>query len=110
MNESINAALTAENEKQKCPSCNKSHPGKCNKAMNTAVIQGGDKTCPVCNKSAHKYRPKTGVEGISKEIKDCPGFKAALDDQKQEMIKKIRVKNPVCSKCLSWSHKGEDCN
>ena len=109
-NESINAALTAKNKKQKCPSCTKSYPGKCNKAKNTAVVQGGDKTCPVCNKSAHKYRTKTRAEGIWKRIKDCPGFKAALDDQKQEMIKKIKVKNPVCSKCSSWSHKGEDCN
>ena len=109
-NESINTALTAENKKPKCPSCNKSHPGKCNKAKNAAVVQGGDKTCPVCNKPAHKYKTKTGAEGTSKRIKDCPGFKAASDDQKQEMIKKIKVKNPVCSKSLSWSHKGEDCN
>ena len=42
-------------------------------------------------------------------MKDCPGFKAALEDQKQEIIKKIKVKYPVCSKCLSWSHKVEDC-
>ena len=107
-NESINAALTAENEKQKCSSCKKWHPGKYNKAKTTAAVQGGDKTCLACNKSAHKYRIKSGAEGISKRIKDCPGFQAASDDQKQEMIKKIKSKNPVCSKCLSWSHKSED--
>ena len=33
-NESINAALNAENEKPKCPSCNKSHSVKCNKTKN----------------------------------------------------------------------------
>ena len=38
-NEFINTALTAENKKPKCPSCNKSHPGKCNKAKNAAVVQ-----------------------------------------------------------------------
>ena len=109
-NESINAALTAKNEKQKSPSCNKSHPGKCNKAKTTAVVQGEDKTCPAYNKIAHEYKIRTGAEGISKRIKDCTGFKATSDDQNQEMIKKIKVKNPVCSKSASWCHKGGFCN
>ena len=73
-NESINAALTAENEKQKCSSCNKSHSGKCNKAKTTAVVQGGGKVCLACNKEACKYRNKSGAEGISKRIKNCPAF------------------------------------
>ena len=108
-NESINAALTTESEKQKCSSCNKSHSGKCNKAKTTAAVQGGGKVCLACNKEAHKYRTKSGAEGTSKRIKDCPVFQAASDDQKQEIIKKIKAKSPVCSKCLSWTHKSEDC-
>ena len=109
-NEPINAALTAESKKQKCSSCNKSHSGKCNKAKTTAAVQGGGKVCLACNKEAHKYRTKSGAEGTSKRIKDCPVFPVASDDQKQEIIKKIKVKNPVYKKCLSRSHKGEDCH
>ena len=70
-----------------------------------ALNQGSEKICPVCNKSAHKYKTKAGIEGISKRIKDCPGFKAAADDQKQELIKILELKLPVCMKCSSWSHK-----
>ena len=100
-NESINAALTAEGDKPKCSSCHKSHSGKCNKIKNAAVIQGGDKIGSICNKPAHKYKTRSGAEAISKRIKDCPGFKTALDNQKQEMVKKLKVKNPLCSKCSS---------
>ena len=75
--------------------CHKSHPGKCQKTKTTAVVQGADKICPVCSKQAHKYKTKLGAEGISKRIKDCPGFKAATDDQKQEMVKKIKIKKTV---------------
>ena len=85
--ESINAALTAKSDKPKCSSCHKSHSGKCNKFKNPAVVQGADKTCPVCNKPAHKYKTRTGAETILKRIKDCPGFKTALEDQKQKMVK-----------------------
>ena len=46
---------------------------------------------------------------MSKRIKDCPVFQAASDDLKQDIIKKIKAKSPVCSKCLSWTHKSEDC-
>ena len=66
--------------------CQKSHPGKCQKTKTTAVVLGADKICPVFSKQAHKYKTKSGAEGISKRIKDCPGFKAATDDQKQEMV------------------------
>ena len=59
---------------------------------------------------AHKYKTKLGTEGISKRIKDCPGFKAAMDDQKQVMVKKIKIKNPICSKCSSWSNCDYACN
>ena len=44
-----------------------------------------------------------------KRIKDCPGFKEANDDQKKEMVKKIKTKHPVCDKCSSWFHKSQDC-
>ena len=104
-NESINAALSAEGDKPtKCSTCQKTHSGKFQKTRNAAVMQGADKISPVCNKPAHKYKTKSGAEGISKRIKDCPGFKAASDNQKQEMVKKLKVKNPACSKCSSWSH------
>ena len=66
--------------------------------------------CPVCNKTSHKYKIKTGQEGISKRVKDCPDFKSATDNKKQEMVKKLKAKYPVCSKCLGWSHKTEACN
>ena len=105
------SALSPEGDKpSKCSTCHKNHSGKCQKTRNAAVMQGADKICPVCNKPAHKYKTKSGAEGISKRIKDCPRFKAASDDQKQEMVKKLKVKNPVCSKCLSWSHRAEACN
>ena len=100
-NEVINTALSTESEKQKCSSCNKLHSGKCNKAKTTAAVQGGGKICLTCNKEAHKYRNKSGAEGITKRIKDCPVFQAALEDQKQDIIKKIKSKGPVCSKCSS---------
>ena len=74
------------------------------------MVQGADKTCPVYSKQANKYKTESGAKGISKRIKDCPGFKAATIDQKQEMVKKIKIKNPVCSKCSSWSHSDDSCN
>ena len=102
INESMTSALSwATDKPQKCSTCHKSHPGKCLKTKTTAVVQGADKTSPVCSKQAHKYKTKSGAEGISKRIKDCPGFKAATDDQKQEMVRKIKIKNPVCGKCSS---------
>ena len=108
-NESINSALTAESKKQKCSSCYKSLSGKCNKAKTTAAVQGGGKVCLACNKEAHKYRNKSGAEGITKRIKDCPVFQAASEDQKQDIIKKIKAKGPICSKCSSWTNKSKDC-
>ena len=54
--ESIMSALSGEGDKSKCSSCHKSHPGKCNKPRNTAIVsQNGDKKCPVCDKDAHLY-------------------------------------------------------
>ena len=101
-NEAINSALSGGVDKpQKSSTCHKSHPGKCQKTKTTAVVQGADKIFPVCNKKAHKYKTKLGAEGILKRIKDCPGFKAAMDDQKQEMVKKVKINNPVCSKSSS---------
>ena len=91
-NESINAALSTESEKQKCSSCNKLHSGKCSKAKTTAAVQGGGKTCLSCNKEAHKYKNKSGAEGITKRIKDSPIFQSATEDQKQEIIKKIKLR------------------
>ena len=76
----------------------------CFKTKTTVVVQGADKTCLVCSKQAHKYKTKSGAERISKRIKECPGLKAATDKQIQEMVKKIKVKNPVSSKCSSRSH------
>ena len=101
-NESIIAALSSEGDK----------PHKSSSSHKSAAVtnQVSDKLCPVCDESAHKYKTRSGAEGISKRIKDCPGFMTALDDQKQEMIKKLKAKNPVCPKCSSWSHQGEDCN
>merc|ERR1712030_293438 len=109
--ESINAALSAEGDKPtKCSSCHKNHSGRCLKPKNAAVVnQGAEKTCPVCKKTAHKYQTKNGKEGISKRVKDCPDFKSATDDKKQEMVKKLKEKHPVCSKCSGWSHKTEAC-
>ena len=98
-NEAINSALSGGADKpQKCSTCHKSHPGKCQKTKTTAVVQGADKICPVCSKPAHKYKTKSGAEEISKMVKDCSGFKASTDEHKQEMVKKIKNKNPVCSK------------
>merc|ERR1712240_479920 len=77
-NELINAALSTDSEKQKCSFCNKLHSGKCSKAKTMAAVQGSGKTCLSCNKEAHKYRTKSGVEGIAKRIKDCPIFQAAM--------------------------------
>ena len=109
INESINAALSTDSKKQKCSSCNKLHSGKCSKTKTTAAIQGTGKTCLSCNKEAHKFKAKSGAEGITKRIKDCPFFQAATEDQKQEIVKRIKTKGPICSKCSSWSHKSEDC-
>merc|ERR1712055_1166611 len=110
--ESINAALTSEGDKlAKCSSCNKNHSGKCNKPRNVAAAnQGAEKLCPICNKTAHKYKNKSGQEGISKRVKDCPDFKSADDNKKDELVKKLKEKHPVCSKCSGWSHKTEACN
>ena len=64
-NESINSALSGATDKpQKCTTCHKNYPGKCQKTKTTAVVQGADKTCPVCSKHAHKYKTKLGVQGI----------------------------------------------
>ena len=110
-NGSINATLSGEGDKHKCSLCHKSHSGKCHKPKNAAVInQGSKQMCPVCNKSAHKYKTKTGAEGILKCVKDCPSFKSANDEQKQEMVKKLKLKLPICMKCSGWSHKSEVCN
>ena len=65
---------------------------------------------PVCNKSTHKYKTTAGAEGISKRIKDCTGVKSANDDKKQDMIKKLKVKLPVCMKCSNWSYKSDVVN
>ena len=64
-NKSINS-----DKSQNCSLCHKSHSGKCQRTKTTAVIQGNDKICPVCNKQAHKYKTKSGTEGFSKQIKD----------------------------------------
>ena len=98
--DSVMSALSGENgDKTKCSLGHKSHSGKCNKSKNAAALnQGSENTCPVCNKSAHKYKTKTGAEGISKCVMDCPAFKAANDDQKQEMVKKLKSKLPICIK------------
>ena len=81
--ESINTMLLGGAEKvQKCSSCNKSHPGKCNRLKTTAVVQNTEKTdkvCPVCGGSAHKYKMKSGSEGTSKRIKDSTSFKSASE-------------------------------
>ena len=108
----IMSALSGDKgDKTKCSSCNKLHSGKCTKVKNTAALnQGNKKSCPVCDKSAHKYKTKAGTEGISKRIKDCPSFKAANDDQKQALIKKVKAKLPICTKYSGWSHKTEVCN
>ena len=101
-NKSFNATLSSEGDNQnKCSLFQKNHSGWCQKPKNTAVInKGADKMCPVCNKTAHKYKTKTGQEGISKWVKDCPDFKSATDNKKQEMVKKLKAKHPVCSKLL----------
>ena len=108
--ESIMSALSGEGDKSKCSSCHKIHSGKCNKTRNTAVVsQNGDKKCPVCDKDAHLYKTKNGQEAISKRVKDCPGFKEANNDQKKEMVRKLKIKHPLCAKCSSWYHKSQDC-
>ena len=107
--ESIMSALSGEGEKTKCSSCHKIHSGKCNKKNTALVSQNNDKKCPVCDKDAHHYKTKNGQEAISKRVKDCPGFKEANDDQKKEMVKKLKSKYPLCTKCSGWSHKSQDC-
>ena len=97
--ESIMSALSGEGEKSKCSSCHKIHSGKCNKKNTALVSQNSDKKCPVCDKDAHLYKTKNGQEAISKRVKDCPGFKEANDDQKKEMVKKLKNKHPLCAKC-----------
>ena len=106
-NKSITTALSAEGDKSKCSFCHKSHPGKCNKVKTSAVAQGAEKTvktCPVCGGQPHKYKMKSGSEGISKRVKDCQGFKSTTDAQEQEMIKKLKQSHPICGKCSSWAH------
>ena len=72
------------------------HIGKCVKLKSTvAVNQDGDKKCPVCDNDVQKYNTKTGAEGISRQIRDCPRFKSANDNQKKEMLKKVLIKHPV---------------
>ena len=98
--ESIMSALSVDKgEKPKCPTCKKTHSGKCLKANTAAVYNLNEKVCPVCEKSPHKYKTKGGQEKISKRVKDCPSFKAAGEDEKQAMIKKIKGKHPICGKC-----------
>lgn len=82
--ESIRTALSGDKaENPKCSFCNKYLSGKCNKPYNSpALNQGGDNSCPVCNKPPHKYKTKTGAGGVSKQVKDCPAFKATNDGQK----------------------------
>merc|ERR1711895_188186 len=106
---SIMSALSGEREKSKCSLCHKIHSGKCNKKNTTLVSQNSDKKCPVCDKDAHLYKTKNGQETISKRVKDCPGFKEANDDQKKEMVKKLKTKYPLCAKCSGWYHKSQDC-
>ena len=81
--ESIRSALSGDQgDKTKCSSCNKYHSGKCNKLKNTAALnQGGENSCPVCNKPSHIYKTRTGAEAISRLVKDCSAFKAAYYDQ-----------------------------
>ena len=99
--ESIMSALSGEGVKSKCSSCHKIQSGKCNKKNTALVSQNGDKKCPVCDKDAHLYKTKNGQEPISKRVKDCPGFKEANDGKKKEMVKKLKNKYPLCTKCLS---------
>ena len=103
------SALSEEGEKSKCSSCHKIHSEKCNKKNTALVSQNNDKKCPACDKDAHHYKTKNGQEAISKRVKDSPGFKEANDDQKKEMVKKLMSKYPLCTKCLSWYHKSQDC-
>ena len=81
--QSIMSALTTDKgDKTKCPTCKKTHSGKCLKANNTAAVNHpNEKVCPVCEKGAHKYKNKAGQEKISKRVKDCPSFKAAGEDK-----------------------------
>ena len=111
--ESINSALVPETQKTKCSSCSKFHQGTCNRTMTSAAIQSTDKTvknCPVCDGEAHKYKLKDGKEAISKRVKDCPAFKSAAETEKQEMVRKLKLNHPVCSKCSSWSHPEDQCS
>merc|ERR1712082_258868 len=107
--ESIMSALSGEGEKSKCSLCHKIHSGKCNKKNTALVSQSGDKKCPVCDNDSHLYKTKNGQEAISKQVKDCPGFKEANDDEKRDMVRKIKNKYTVCDKCSSWAHKSQDC-
>ena len=105
------SALSGEKgDNTKCPTCHRSHTGKCLKAKGTvAVSQNGNNKCSGCDKDAHLYKTRAGQEAILKRVKDCPAFKEANDDQKKEMVKKIKAKHPVCVKCSSWYHKTQDC-
>ena len=102
----ISALSGGEGDKSKCPTCRKYHTGQCNKV--TAAVSNRE-TCPACEEASHKYKTKTGKEATSKRVKDCPGFKAADEEEKEEMVKKIKTNHPVCTKCSSWSHSTEDC-
>ena len=111
ISESIRSALSGDQgDKTKCSSCNKYHSGKCNKPKNAAALnQGGENSCPVCNKPHHKCKTNISAEGVSKRVMECPDFKATNDDQKQEMVKKVKSRLPICNKCTAWSHKLDVC-
>ena len=74
----LSALTTDKGEKPKCPTCKKTHLGKCLAVHNTAAVKNPDENvCPVCEEDIHTYKTKAGKEGISKQVKDCPSFKAA---------------------------------
>ena len=79
-------ALSGEmGDKLKCSLCHRTHSEKCNKPKNaTALNKGSEKFCSVFKKSAPKYKTKARAEGISKRVKDCPGFKSASNDEKNK--------------------------
>ena len=107
----MSALATDKGEKPKCPTCKKPHSAKCLAVHNTVALKNPDENvCPVCEEDAHTYKTKAGKEVISKRVKDCPSFKAAGEDEKQALIKKLKVKLPICGKCSGWTHKTEACN
>ena len=66
--------------------------------------------CPISEEVSYKYKTMTGQDRISKCIREFPGFKAAEDDHKKDVIKKVKSKHPVYIKCSSWSDDTQDCN